>query len=166
MALIDTSYFIGEITVPNIGSVSGNPAASINLAELNRLILIYEKDYLVKLLGKALYDVFIANPSADWVVSLTAQLKDTTNKISPIAYYVWHWWKRNNASMTSEMGEFAAKSENASTNSNIMKQITGFNTCVSLTCDVLDWMDENSTIFPSAPETDLYAFRPINDFGI
>ena len=86
MALIDTSYFIGEITVPNIGSVSGNPAASINLAELNRLILIYEKDYLVKLLGKALYDVFIANPSATWVVSLTAQLKDTTNKISPIAY--------------------------------------------------------------------------------
>jgi len=166
VALIDTSYFQGEISIPNITSGSGNPAASINLAEVNRLILIYENDYLVKLLGKDLYDVFIDNPSASWVVSLTAQLRDTTNKISPIAYYVWYWWKRNNTTTTSALGELTANAENANITGAIMKQITAFNTCVNLTCDVLDWMDENSSIFPSSPEPDLNAFRPINDFGI
>jgi len=164
--LIDRTYLVGEILIPNIISGSGHPAATINQTDVDRLITKYEKKYLKRLLGKDLYKAFIENQLEAWAVALIAELRDTVNKVSPIAYYVWCAWKRDNTTRIGSGGEVQTKNENADTVSPTYRMLTNWNECIDLTCDVLDWMDENAYLFPVAADTDYDTFRPMNEFGI
>lgn len=162
--LIDSSYFNGEILVPNI--TGSHPAQTVNVTELDRFIVLYERDYLIKLLGKTLYAEFIAQQTESWAVSLIGQLRDSTLKISPIAYYIWYWWKCHNTTQITAQGEAAANNENAGIVSPMHRLQNAYNSCVNLTYDVLEWMEANQSTFPSVPVPDFQAFRPINTLGI
>ena len=59
MAIIDSTYFIGDISIPN---------NAVNNAELTRAIDTVERETLKKLLGDKLYIDYLANPTDErWV---------------------------------------------------------------------------------------------------
>lgn len=162
--LIDSSYFVGELLIPN--TTGNHPAQTVNTTELDRFILLYEREYLIKLLGKTLYDEFIAHPTDSWVVDLTSQLRDSTLKISPIACYIWYWWKCHNTTQTTAQGEAIANNENASMTSPMQRLMKAYNDCVNMTYDVLQWLKDNESLLPSVPEPDYDSFKPLNFLGI
>jgi len=51
---IDSTYFTGEITIPNLDKVG-------NLATINAEISFYEKEILIDALGYQLYSDYITN---------------------------------------------------------------------------------------------------------
>jgi len=116
MALIDASYFTGELDIPN----TGEPAV---LADLNRAIEQFEYEVLVDLLGYRLYKQFIDGldqpaPEQKWKdlrdgaefsfefcdVTVTTKWEGLVNqaKRSLIAYYVFY--KKLNIDMVSAAG--------------------------------------------------------------
>ena len=166
MSVIDSSYFVGERSVPNITGT--HPAVTVNLASLDRLILIYEKDYLTRLLGKTLYDEFIAALalSTAWATGLLDALRDSTLKTSPIADYVWYFWMRQQATLITTGGATEQKSENSVNVSPSRLMIEAYNSAIKGTCDVIDYLDEHYTDLPSSRVTEPEWLRPINVFGI
>ena len=166
MAIIDSSYFVGELNVPNI--TGSNPVVAVNLAGLNRLITLYERLYLLKLLGETLYDEFIADlaTSETWATGLRDELRDATNKISPIAYYVYYYWLRNAATYMTSGGEVEQKSENATQSSPALRMSEAYNQMVRLTVKVLAYINDESDSFPSPAITETGWLRNVNTFGI
>lgn len=126
MALIDTSYFVGEIKIPNI-------ASSINT--YNRYIDIFEKEILMKLLGYSLYNELmtaVASPDPlpekfDKLVngaefSFRFDGTDVTDywpglvnssKESLIAYYCYYKIRNHELSTTTSTGEVKGKKTNS-----------------------------------------------------
>ena len=117
MSLIDKTYFVQEINIPD-SDYSG----------LTATITKYEKEILMKLLGYELYTLVAA-----YNVSTSPQrIKDivegkeyevngytikwvglaNADKESLIAYYVFYWYLRNKTTVTSVLGETRAVSEN------------------------------------------------------
>lgn len=124
--LIDTSYFIGDIEIPNL-------AQPEEAASLNNSIALYEKECLLDLLGYSMYkDLVAAVPvSGDkWYKLINgAEFSFTFNgetvtryfeglkgsdKKSLIAYYVYFMHRKKHASyMSGNKAEVEAESENS-----------------------------------------------------
>lgn len=166
MAVIDSSYFVGEREVPNISGT--HPAATINLEVLNRVITVYERDYLVKLLGETLYDEFITDlgTSEAWATGLRDELRDSTLKTSPVADYCYYYWLRKTLSNTTSGGQTEQTSENSTAVSPMQKMAEAWNSCIRLTVEVIQYLNENRSSFPSTPETSVYLTRYTNTFNI
>lgn len=164
MAIIDSSYFVGEISIPNITGTS--PIVTVNLANLNRLISIYEKDYLTRLLGSTLYDEFIADllTSEAWATALRDELRDATLKLSPIAYYVYYFWLRESSTYVTSGGQQEAKAENAVSSSPALRMVEAYNRMVRMTEDVLEYMADEA--FTKSPVTEYTWLRKINTMNI
>jgi hypothetical protein len=107
MPLIDSSYFVGDINIPD----TGNPAV---LERLDFFIAKYEAEFLEALLGYTLWQAYVAGiavtptPDAKWTDLRDGKeytvsdigfkytgLRNATLKQSPIAQYVYYWWMRN-----------------------------------------------------------------------
>lgn len=57
--IINTSYFINELAIPNIGA--NTPIETGNQTRLQRCIDVYEREVLIYGLGRQLYEEFISN---------------------------------------------------------------------------------------------------------
>lgn len=126
MSLIDSSYFIGEIAIPNIDQRPNTIQDNIDK---------YEKEILICLLGQKLYDEFIAGLAiTPTVPQIWLDLKDgkdfilpynghdvtlkwngfvNADKISLIAYYVYYQIRYEEISTTTSVGEVRGKVENS-----------------------------------------------------
>ncbi|MBF0651288.1 hypothetical protein IR083_20935 [Dysgonomonas sp. GY75] len=112
--IIDASYFHGEIVIPFLKSsatVTGVDAIlqSVTNQSINDFICQYESRFLKKLLGQELRDAFLAGledeiPNEIWI-RLKNLLLDTKCKTSPIAYYVYYFFKCNESTITTGLGE-------------------------------------------------------------
>jgi hypothetical protein len=121
MALIDQTYFIGDINLP--AKTYGN---------MNSFIAKFEKEFLIKIFGYGLYKLIAAyNPEntgvtqqrirdiiegKDYMIgSYTYRWNGLINadKVSPIAYYVYINYMRDQVSKTTTTGEVKDVHENA-----------------------------------------------------
>lgn len=119
MPLIDKTYFVGELNIPNTGN------AAI-LERLNFFIAKYEVEFLKKVFGTALYNAYatgiVVTPTPDqiWVDLRDGKeyllnsdnynwfgLRNETTKQSPIANYVYYWWLRSDTTPKPDDGEEA-----------------------------------------------------------
>ena len=144
--LIDDSYFKGDINVP----VSSNTTLA---GPLNQAITDYEEEYLKRLLGYTLYAEFIAGLAADSPAQKWLDLRNgvefsfdfngntitnkwngfvNSDKISPIAYYVYYKHRVDIESINSGLGERKAKGENSVIHSANLKLVRAWNKCVNL----------------------------------
>lgn len=129
MALIDTTYFVGEISIPNIND-------SIVKTDVEQAIDQYEKEILISLLGYPLYKELIddldesGDPQTDKYVDLVNGADFTlefqgktftqhwnglvnTEKQSLIAYYVYCKYVERDHQHLSGVGSSMIQSENA-----------------------------------------------------
>lgn len=116
--LIDKTYFVKDINIPDS-----------DYSDLTAYITRYEKEILQQLLGYELwvlvaaYDVSTSPQRIKDIVEgkeytvgeYTVKWNGLTNTdlVSLIAYYVFYWWARNNATFTSTTGELKSVGENA-----------------------------------------------------
>lgn len=116
--LIDHTYFKGEIELPGL-ALRSNEAKLVGLErklqtvgenKFDDFIAIYEPDFLKKLLGYELYKNFCIGISSDTPLGIWCDLKEQlthskSDRISPIAYYVYLFIKANGRSKTTPKGE-------------------------------------------------------------
>jgi len=147
--IVDKSLFTGEYLIPN--TVTGSATESALLAA----ITIYEKEILIKLLGRSLYDLFIAglaagSPLAKWTdlrdgkdmtftvngYMVTVHFEGVKKLIVP---YVYYYYRRNEATMTGGMFDVSAKAENGTAISPYLKMVNAWNRLIELYGDLPDW---------------------------
>ncbi|KAF0193983.1 MAG: hypothetical protein FD166_3609 [Bacteroidetes bacterium] len=166
--LIDQSYFVGEILVPNLTGVGPIPAG--NVEELTRFITKYEPDYLDEVLGPGLSEAFqagisAATPDQRWI-DLKSKLVNDTRKESPIAGYVYYHFYRDRLSTSSGLGEIESSAENASVVLNTDKMARAYNDAVRKGRAVFKWVLENASTYTELDPSHLYKLSPVNIFGI
>jgi len=175
---IDSTYFVGEILIPNL--TGSGVIVTGNVAEVNRFIAKYEPEYLRYVLGDDLYEAFNTAISvnddlgedeepavieARWL-TLQSKLIDSTNKLSPIADYVYHFHALNGISSTTPAGEVQNKAENSEPAYNFDKIINAYNYAVRQGQIILDWVIEHDSDYPEFDTEHTYELKTINNFGI
>lgn len=166
--LIDQSFFVGEILVPNLTGVGPIPAG--NVEELTRFIVKYEPEYLDEVLGPGLSEAFqagasISTPEQRWV-DLKSKLVNTTRKESPIAGYTYYHIFRDRLSTSSGLGEIESTAENANVVLNTDKMARAYNDAVRKGRAVFEWVQANASTYTELNPSHLYKLSPVNTFGI
>ena len=147
--LIDSTYFIGEISLPA-------QVLTGTLADINPFIVKYEREALIDLVGYTLYKqlkVGIEAGSPDygevkWKRLITGYeysidyLGDThlvkwnglinSELISLLAYYIYYQYVKYHATHTSGLGELLTNAENASKISPSQKMVNAWNRFIEL----------------------------------
>ena len=147
MSLIDYTYFIGEINVPNVSQQTDV------LSKLNHFIGKYEKDILIKLLGYTLYKAFTSgledvSPAQKWLdirdgkeYQITKDGKEYTvkwnglinsDKQSLIANYVYYHIILDELTFNTGLGIASPNQENADKSLAFNKMSSAFNGFVDL----------------------------------
>lgn len=137
--IIDTSYFVGDLVIPNLNS----PAVKTSL---ERVIAKTEKDILEKVLGYELYKLLTASPEVDRFKKIIdgSEFTNTDGKLrkwiglknsdkkSPIAFLSYYWYQRQIVTQTTGIGEVLAMPENSSNKPSIHKLVQAYNNGVEL----------------------------------
>lgn len=145
--IIDYTYFQSPpVFIPNLATTP--PAMAARLSEVSRYIVIYEKEYLRLMLGDDLYDLMIAAPTAPRFVALKARFIDTTNKISPIANYVYVRYMQDQQQVTTQSGDKETQKSGMVSQVNAQKYANIINQMIALSEDVYDWIAENVATYP------------------
>lgn len=144
--LIDSNYFRGDLEIPN-QDASGYAGTAIKSA-LNASIERFERELLLNLLGKTLYTEFVAGLAANPVegkwTNLKSQLIDSENLLSPLAYYVFYKFRRQQLSVNMNGVEAVLQSENASNTSPNFKLTEVWNECRKGILDVIEFLNGSS----------------------
>jgi len=145
--VIDYTYFqTPPVAIPNIALTPGPYLA--RKEELDRYILIYEKKYLREMLGDTLYDLFVAGPAVERFVTMMAQLRDTDNKISPIANYVYVRYMQDTQKVTTSSGDKETQSPGMINQVNSQKYSSIINDMITMSEDLYDWISDNASDYP------------------
>lgn len=151
MALIDVTYFVGPLNIPN--TTETTEVAN----EVNWFINKYEPEFLQKALGYPLYKAYLADKDAQRFKDIIEGVEYTdiygnvakwsglietvspavpasgdtpakaAQKQSVIANYVYYWWKRNNTTQSTGIGEVRPEGDNSQTVSPRQKMISSLN---------------------------------------
>lgn len=165
MALIDETYFVGET---NIIDTSNQSVAE----RLTLFISKYEEELLRALLGDTLYDEYITGTSAPFTEETIEQkwkdLRDgktftdqagndyrwmgfrkASSKQSIIANYVYYWFMRDKATLTTAVGEVEAKTDGSNKASGNTKMVRAWNEMVEWNRILIIFLDVNNETYPS-----------------
>lgn len=178
--IIDSTYFVRELSLPNIvsNSLESGVSAALQTVGENSLDLFiekYEEEYLIKLLGKELANKFMleVNNSApdDIWKELLSVLADSEKKTSPIANYIYYWIMRDSRTSTTMGGECASTFDKAQRASQDKKLVKAWNDSVNMTIQVVCWINRNeSKLAPYGgdySQADVFQLtEPINSFNI
>lgn len=175
--IIDHTYFKGKLLIPNIAEDTDVQAY------ITSLITEHQYDFLNKLLGPVLYPQFVTwytAPSLDNSSAFYDLLKgksfehdgsnyvwvglQNTDKISPLANYVYANYLELTATYTAPAGESKTKAKNAEPASPLAKIVTQWNAMVLMLSNYIAYMAE---YFPDDElDTCLDIFNLRNSLGL
>jgi hypothetical protein len=182
MPLIDASYFVGELNIPDTSNQD-------TLERLNFFIAKYEEELLRCVLGHGLYAAYKAgiqpadadqkwkdirdgkdytgqDGRAFYWMGLT---KDST-KQSLIACYVYYWWMRDKASHTASIGETRANADGGERVSPGIKMARAWNEMARWAFDLFHFLNTNESSYPEWTNQDRAAiykqFKSINVLNV
>lgn len=152
MALIDLTYFTGEILVAQ----RSQPEVQ---EDLTRLIAKYEPKVLTDLFGKTMYKQFVdglavlPTPEAKWTNLLNGvagEWMGLTNagKLSLIANYVYCMWCRKENTQTTGIGTVVPKAENAQKIAPVDNYVRAWNEMVSWNCELHSYIRDHASDYP------------------
>jgi hypothetical protein len=173
--------FTCEITVANLvptaitdpnSPLLAKEIGNTNIANLDSFILKYEKILLKALLGTAGYAAFLVE-----LAKASPNTKDQAlyNMLfvdgKPVADFIYYWYMRDKATLTTGAGEAAAKLENAERVNNNNKMCQAWNEFSELLDAVVDYLEAEEAYFgcvaAGVDYTELLdTYRPINTNGI
>lgn len=170
MALIDETYFFGELTIAQLSQAE----VEANLVDF---ITKYEKAYLVALLGETLAKDFtdglsvLPTPDQIWI-DLKAKIVDETIKQSPIANYVYYWYMEDLEIQTVGIGQMRPVAENGMMVSTTHKRMRAWNEMAKMNVVIGKWISDNIAEYPNYDPTsanfwwldNVYCFK--NSFGL
>lgn len=189
--IIDTSYFVGKINLPQTGNTEGAET-------VNQFIGNYEPDYLKRVLGYSLWKAFTDGIAGSGVVdqrwtdllegkeftigAYTLAWPGFEAKPSPISQYVYYQYVRDLASSMSQVGNTSPQTANADRVNSLNKMVDAWNEMVELNYFLAGFLQANKTIYPEWAGVDpgvigwaweygrtVYrdgVFKKINEFGI
>lgn len=139
MQLIDQSFFILDIDVPN----TDNQGIS---EKLDGFIKKYEKRFLELLLGASVYVDFMAGLELDPIPEKWQDLKnklvDSDLKQSPIANYIYKFFMYSNSFPAVGLGVSIPKAENSIIISPIDKVVYAWNEMAEFVIDSREWFNK------------------------
>lgn len=180
MPLIDRTYFIGEINLPN----TNQTAVQENI---DFLISKREPELLIALFGYAMYKAFIAGLLEDPVPQRWVDLRDGVDytdtdgtlrhwmglvavdgevKESLIANYVYYWFTRKEATQTTGVGEVVTKTENSARVSPMAKQVRVWNEMVDWIAELFNFLQVKKEDYPEWKPDIIGEFDYINAFNL
>jgi len=132
MSLIDKTYFVKDINIPDS-----------TYSDLTAYIATNEKAILIKLLGYEIWklvDAYNAVTSPQRILDLVEGVEydvdgytikwnglKNTDLISLIAYYVYYLWLKDNTTFTTKSGELKSIGENAEIANPTVKMVNAWN---------------------------------------
>lgn len=143
MSLIDHTFFHSELVIPNIAisdSTTGQGFIinSVTNKTVQEFINKYEAEFLRKLLGKELRNAFLkglkTQPADKLWETLRELLIDTENRISPIANYVYYWYKRDETTFSTGIGDVKPTQSDAINSNSSRKMVKAYNDM----CDLIE----------------------------
>ena len=167
--LIDDTYFIGDITIPNVNSSDVNDT-------LDHDITIYEKEILIKLLGYPLYKLMTTTPTLSPFKELiegeefsfeldgdTIDVKweglQNNNKISLISYFVYYKHREKTNKLSTGIGELLSNSENGIRMSPVQKLVNAWNRMLELYGEI----EEEQLVFNGISKRDNTTYVHLDD---
>lgn len=155
--IIDSTYFIRKINLPQVGTSDG-------LSDVNSFIEDYEPEYLRKILGYDLWKAFTdgiagsGEPDARWSALLdgaefsynSRSYKWTgfTAKPSPISQYIYYMYLENGATDTVLAGTSTGNTDNATRTAPVMKMVDAWNKMVELNILLWNYLQANKSTYP------------------
>jgi len=174
--MIDTSYFIQDIALPNLDKVSNSIGTAITR---------YEKEILVKLLGYELWKEFndaieAGDPidqkwldlrdGADFQLEYNGKTYnlhwnglDNAEKVSILSYYVYFKFRENTNVITTGIGDQKGKGENSVSVDDYPKMVNAWNEMVNLYGHIPKeyhgfWSMDNLRVYNSMPSAYNFLF--------
>ena len=144
-------------------NVAGSEKLSVQEL-LQEFIDTFEPDYIKKLLGVELSELFTAGiseaiPDTKWT-TLKTKIKDKAIN------FIYFYWLRENSSFQTAQGEAQPTAENVMMVTSVMRQVRFLNEIITwIEDDFSEWMEQNGTDYPEYDDT-YYSWKPINEFGI
>ena len=146
MIEIDETYFSNEpVYLTGLKQSNGysSDVSGENLSALNKALNRFTKAYLKQLLGSDVYSEYDAdkeNPKWD---SLKTVLINDEDKISPIANYVYFFFRHENNVVSGSTGDFIDKMDNMQSVTIAHKLANAWNDGVCLNEIVCKWILDN-----------------------
>jgi hypothetical protein len=179
MPLIDRTYFVGEINLPN----TNQTAVQENI---DFLISKREPELLIALFGYEMYKAFTTGLTEDPIPQRWVDLRDGVDyqdgdvlrhwmglvavdgevKESLIANYVYCWYMRKEATQTSGVGEVATKTENSARVSPMAKQVRAWNEMVDWIAELFNFLQVKKEDYPEWKPDIIGEFDYINAFNL
>jgi hypothetical protein len=188
--ITQTAHFIGELMVPNRNRTDVSQ-------EIAYFIQHYEKDFISSLIG---YDLALqlyadlpalADPrfnalvlGTDYVDANGAMKRwrgivwpefdatpDAVNYTSSLtAHYVYYYWSRNQATLTTGVGEADGQTENATRTDSMRKQVKAYNDMFCWIKEMYDFLNAKAVDYPEFVTYKqgkcLPLIKPINFYNI
>lgn len=155
--IIDYSYFIGKINLPQTGNTPGR-------AEIDQFIETYEKEYLQRVLGYDLWKAFTDETGGSgeidqrWTDLLTGaeyshgdhthKWEGFEDKPSPIAQYVYYRYMEDKAIDTVLVGTSTGDTDNATRVSPAAKMLDAWNNMIRLNVKLWNFLNANRSTYP------------------
>lgn len=177
MALIDESYFVGELQIVNTDKTH-------ILERLENFINKYELEFLRDIMGYDLYKAYTAGiavnpPDVKWTnikagVEYTGsddRLHKWEGLAKPLANYVYYWWQKDQDTQTVGLGEVKTKGENSVNVSPIRKMVRAWNEMSDQVSSLYYYLNSNPDTYtewrdyPYRYRTRI-SYRRVNEFGI
>jgi len=172
--LIDTSFFVGEINIPNTGKLEVQES-------LTHFITKYETDLLQQLLGHGLWKSYNADNETPRFVELINGIEydngtkswgglvriNGTTKLSLIANYIYYHWLKDKEIWNSGIGSVKPTPNQAINMSPGLKMVEAWNDMSKQICEFYDYMSFSKTsVYPEWNTFGLWQFKRTNDFDI
>jgi hypothetical protein len=156
MLIIDSTYFKGNLSLPNIPVLENTADSGVALAiqtvgekNINVFVDKYVVGYLIQLFGRELTLSFIAGLEEDPIPGIWENLREQllikthSHKASPLANYVYYWLMRDAITKTTQSGELRPKPDDAQIAEIKLKLVTAWSEMVDMTVQILDWFFAN-----------------------
>ena len=160
MLLIDNTYFIGELSLPNIhvsipDGVSGTREALLAVGQKDLSVFVdeYVSEYLIKMFGSELTRKFLEEIAGNAPDEIWSNLKKQlffgagSYKASPLANYVYYYIMRGTRTKTTQAGEASPTFDNADRADNRYKMERAWNKMVDMTWCIDKWFCANYQVY-------------------
>lgn len=145
--MITKDYFLNNPLFIPQGRPNNGVSADIystDIKELERAISLYEREYMIYLLGSELYSEYLSDmadteKALKWA-DFNTKLNDSTLKVSPIANYIYCKYVEDNSMQYNGRVFTTEKKENQDVIGMEKKLIKEWNRCVEMTSNFIDWL--------------------------